>query len=193
MTNMLKIIQIKIVATIITIFIMPVFSVIAKNSVDREEIGGWLIQTRSRPHEEIDPLCIIYSPSKYGTFIQINNLLRKPPSRRGIGFFAIYTDRIISHEAAIILPKASIRIDGKERWRRDVGWRKLGDDRGSLGLRLENDIDKLIRSFASGRTVAMVVSTPDGQEHYFEVDLTGFDRAIAVFEKCLAKVRVAPE
>jgi len=165
----------------------------AQDLIKTEEVGGWRIVTESKPAAEIDPSCILYSPTEDGTFFVIGNPLQVRPSVRGAGYFRIFTNRIVSDEAQSVLHDASIHIDKTKQWKKDVEWRKLEDGRGSLGVRLEDDIDTLLKPLASGHTVEMNATTPDGKEHNFAMKLAGSGRALAIYEKCLAKVRVAPE
>ena len=180
------------VAAISTVIVVGGISS-AQDLIQTEEIGGWRVVTESNPGAEIDPSCILYSPTEDGTFFVIGNPLQVRPSVRGAGYFRIFTNRIISDETQTVLRDTSISIDKTKQWKKNVEWRKLGDDRGSLGVRLEDDIDTLLKAFAWGHTVEMNVTTANGKEHSFAMKLAGFGRALAVFEKCLAKVRVAPE
>lgn len=185
--------KLKIMAAAIVTTTMMTGSAFAQGATQREDVGGWIVETRSRPGEEIDPLCVLSSPTVEGMFIRFHNPRGAGPTVRGQGVFQVFTDRIISDQDKLVLPQVSIRIDRTERWKKDVGWSKYSETLRTLTVVLDDKIDALIGPFATGREVEVVVSAPDGKEHSFAVKLTGSYRAFALYEKCLAKVRVAPD
>lgn len=156
------------------------------------DVNGWKILILEQPQAEVDPLCGIRTPAIDDAYLQISNLTaaEMKTGRKGAAFFSFYTKEVeLSADRTPLLAKVS--IDGREIWEGDLIGR-VANDAGQTALvgTIGDDVLALVKPLGYGRSLSL--DLPD-RNKTISVSLSGSTAALREFDKCLQRVRIAPE
>lgn len=153
--------------------------------------SGWSVISRDQPDAEVDPLCILRSPTVDGRRLQITNPLERPTRGRGNARINLYFPGEVAEGEKQDIAGVVVKIDGKSRWQTDMLWVMASGDNVLTSI-IETEIDRVIKPLAFGKTLSIQFSTKFGQfDETFS--LRGSSKALQLYEACLSKVRIAPE